>query len=88
MTYLLLLDLLHTNLYSCINADSTLFISREHDTNTRRSRDTRVFRTLTCNFLMMPTVRMASEVPWEVQLLKQFCGSEISLEGVRRDNGA
>jgi hypothetical protein len=23
---------------------------------------------------------MASEVPWEVQLLKQFCGSDLSLE--------
>ena len=26
---------------------------------------------------------MDCEEPWEVQLLREFCGSELSLEGVR-----
>ena len=33
---------------------------------------------VTCN-----TWKMDCEEPWEVQLLREFCGSELSLEGVR-----
>ena len=46
------------------------------------TRGTRAQYRITRTFDLSTARKMASDEPWEIQLLKQFCGSGLSLEGI------